>query len=61
MLEVIQSISFFIVFGTFAWAVWQSVLMVDEKKQRRRNGITDYYDNPIEKNRSSKCMGGEDE
>ena len=29
--------------------VWESALMVEEKKQRRRLGITDYYDNPIEK------------
>ena len=29
--------------------VWESSLMIEEKKQRRRLGITDYYDNPIEK------------
>ena len=29
--------------------VWESSLMIEEKKQRQRLGITDYYDNPIEK------------
>ena len=31
--------------------VWQSAKLIEEKKQRRRLGITDYYDNPIEKDK----------
>jgi hypothetical protein len=34
----------------FAFIVWESFVMADEKKRRQREGITDYYDNPIEKN-----------
>jgi hypothetical protein len=34
----------------FAFIVWESFVMSDEKKRRQREGITDYYDNPIEKN-----------
>jgi hypothetical protein len=28
--------------------VWESSKAVDEKKQRRHKGLTDYYDNPNE-------------
>ena len=31
------------------WFVLESSNMVDEKKQRQRKGLTDYYDNPIKK------------
>jgi hypothetical protein len=33
-----------------AFIIWESFVMADEKKKRQREGITDYYDNPIEKN-----------
>jgi hypothetical protein len=33
-----------------AFVVWESFVMADEKKKRQRRGLTDYYDNPIEKN-----------
>ena len=46
-----------LIFG-FSMFAYESCRMVDEKKQRQRKGLTDYYDNPIKKN---KCMGGEDE
>ena len=49
MLEVIQMGFSLIILCVFGWVVWQSVLMVDEKKQRQRKGISDYYDNPIDK------------
>ena len=29
--------------------VYLSCVMVEEKKERQRRGLTDYYDNPIEK------------
>lgn len=38
-----------VVCGIGAWVVWESSMMIEEKKQRRRQGLTDYYDNPIEK------------
>lgn len=28
-------------------AVWQSSMIIEEKKERQRRGLTDYYDNPI--------------
>jgi hypothetical protein len=33
------------------WIVWESSKMIDEKKQRQRKGLTDYYDNPIKKDK----------
>ena len=33
-----------------AIAVWQSSVIIEEKKERQRKGLTDYYDNPIGKN-----------
>lgn len=38
--------------------LWESSLMIEEKKQRRRLGITDYYDNPIEKEDDETVSGG---
>lgn len=61
MLEFIQYGFALILFGAGSWVVWESSKMIDEKNKRRRAGLTDYYDNPIERNKSSKCMGGEDE
>lgn len=29
--------------------VWESSLVLQERKQRYRNGTHDYYDNPIDK------------
>jgi Na+/phosphate symporter len=31
------------------WFVWISSVLVSEKKERQRKGLTDYYDNPIKK------------
>ena len=33
-----------------AWFAWQSTILVEEKKQRQRKGLTDYYDMPIKRN-----------
>ena len=32
-----------------AWFAWQSAILVEEKKQRQRKGLTDYYDMPIKR------------
>jgi len=29
--------------------VWQSIVMIQEKKDRQRRGLSDYYDNPVKK------------
>ena len=31
-----------------------SAILVYEKKERQRSGLTDYYDNPIEKEKESE-------
>jgi Na+/phosphate symporter len=31
------------------WFAWVSSVLVSEKKERQRKGLTDYYDNPIKK------------
>lgn len=49
MMEVINFIlGILLVIGAGFFAYMSSVL-VSEKKARQRAGITDYYDNPIEK------------
>ena len=35
-----------LVFG--AWWVWESTLILDERKTAYRNGLTDYYGNPLD-------------
>lgn len=44
-LPIIIGIYFLILVGYF---VWDSAVMIQEKKERQRKGLTDYYDNPIE-------------
>ena len=31
------------------WVLIESSNIIEEKKQRQRKGLTDYYDNPIKK------------
>lgn len=57
MIDIINwilSITLLVVMG---WFAYMSSVMVSEKKERQRKGLTDYYDNPINR----KCMGGEDD
>ena len=47
MLDLIQyGFALILLFVMFV-VVWESTKMVSEKKERRRKGLTDYYDNPI--------------
>lgn len=49
MLDIIQggfAVILLLVFGYFAY---MSSVLVSEKKERQRKGLTDYYDNPIKK------------
>lgn len=34
--------------------VWTSTVMIEEKKERQRRGLTDYYDNPIVKKENNE-------
>ena len=49
MLELIQGAFAFSLLIILGWLVWESSIVIDEKKQRQKAGITDYYDNPIKK------------
>lgn len=50
MIDIIQQgFGFLLMIVMFVFA-WESTKMVEEKKQRRRNGTHDYYDNPIGNN-----------
>jgi len=49
MIDIIQGAFALILLLVGGWVVWESSVMISEKKERRRNGITDYYDNPIKK------------
>lgn len=49
MLDIIQygfGIILLIVMGYFTY---MSSVLISEKKERQRKGLTDYYDNPIKK------------
>jgi hypothetical protein len=49
MLEVIQFILGLVLITGMAWVAWESSVMISEKKERQRKGLTDYYDMPIKK------------
>jgi hypothetical protein len=49
MLDFIQGFMAVIILIIMAWVVWETSKMIDEKKQRQRKGLTDYYDNLIKK------------
>lgn len=50
MLDFVMYVFSFNVLVLFAFIVWESFVMADEKKERQCKGLTYYYDNPIEKN-----------
>lgn len=47
MIDIINSVIGFILTVGLGLIVWESTVMIQEKKMRRKMGITDYYDNPI--------------
>ena len=49
MIEILQYIVGTILLAGMAWVVWESSVMLEERKARYRAGTHDYYDNPIEK------------
>jgi len=52
MLEVIQFILGLVLITGMAWVAWESSVMISEKKERQRKGLTDYYDMPINKEKN---------
>ena len=51
MIDIFFNIIALILLALLAWVAWESNVMVSEKKERQRRGLTDYYDNPIEKDK----------
>ena len=51
MFNLILDVVALIILGAMAWVAWESSVIISEKKERQRKGLTDYYDNPIEKER----------
>jgi len=48
-LQIVLAVLFLVAAGLFAWG---STVLVNEKKERQRKGLTDYYDNPIKKDKN---------
>ena len=48
-MEIFNLIFVIIITALFGWFVWESSVMISEKKARYRAGTHDYYDNPINK------------
>ena len=49
MMLFLQYATALVLILVFCWILWESTMMIEEKKERRRKGLTDYYDNPIKK------------
>ena len=47
-MEVIEYIFQIIILAISFWIAYESTIMIDEKRSRRSEGLTDYYDNPVE-------------
>lgn len=44
--------------ASLGYTVYISCVMIEEKKERQRRGLTDYYDNPIEKEKTDEQRQG---
>ena len=49
ILEIIQWLWAIILLAIAGYFAYMSSVLVSEKKERYRKGLTDYYDNPIKK------------
>ena len=52
MFDIILDVVALIILGIMGWVVWETSVMISEKKERQRKGLTDYYDNPIKKDKN---------
>ena len=52
MIEIIQQGFGFLLMIIMFLGVWESTKIIEEKKERQRRGLTDYYDNPINRSRN---------
>lgn len=53
MLDFVMYVFGFYVLVLFVFVVWESSIMIQDKKDRQRRGTTDYYDNTIKNNVAS--------
>lgn len=60
MIDILGNIFGAVLVLAGAFFTYMSCVMVSEKKERQRKGLTDYYDNPIPSEKR-KCLGGEDD
>lgn len=47
--DLINNLFAVIILAVMTVIVWQSTVIIQEKKERQRKGLTDYYDNPIDR------------
>lgn len=47
--DIINHIIGIAILAGMFWVVWIQCVMIEEKKERQRKGLTDYYDMPIKK------------
>ena len=47
--DIINYITGIAILAGMFWVVWIQCVMIEEKKERQRKGLTDYYDMPIKK------------
>ena len=47
MIDILNNIIGVLLVLAMGWVVWESSVMISEKKERRRRRISDYYDNPM--------------
>ena len=47
--DIIQHSVALLILIFLGFLVWESSKMIQEKKERQRKGISDYYDSPIKK------------
>ena len=52
MIEFFTYLAALIVLMFLFWIIWETTMILEERKQRYRKGITDYYDNPIKKDKT---------
>ena len=56
VIDIIQHASALLILIFLGFLVWESSKMIQEKKERQRKGISDYYDNPIKKKEDNETI-----
>ena len=56
VIDIIQHAIALLILVFLGYLVWESSKMIQEKKERQRKGISDYYDNPIKKKEDNETI-----